>query len=55
MNTKKVFELIEEIESNLNALKEELEGSNLDSLYEYEEITPYVDDDVEYYDPSEEI
>ena len=55
MDSKKVLNLIQEIESNLESLKEELEDLNTDFVYEYEEIAPYVDgdDDIEYYDPEE--
>jgi hypothetical protein len=56
MNKEKVIELINGIEVLLESLKEELKDSECKFSYEYEEITPYIDDDdVEYYDPSQEI
>lgn len=55
MNKEKVIELISEIEVLLESLKEEIEDSEDESFCDYEDIAPYIDDDVEYYDPSEEI
>lgn len=54
MDSEKVKLIIRNMELLIQSLKDELSSS--ESTYVYEEIAPYLEDDVdEFYDPSEEV